>query len=114
MKHNRSLKILVMVMCLISIVLTACGSSNPVLGKWEATDGSGETIEFFKDDTFVIESSIGLNISGTYSIEDSDKIKLDMEGLWGINGPTIATLSNKGKTLTLSLSGVEYEYEKAE
>jgi len=105
---------LVLVFSLISVVLAACGSSNPVLGKWESTDGSGETIEFFKDDTFVMESPIGLNISGTYSIEDSDKIKLDMEGLWGINGPTIATLSNKGKTLTLSLSGVEYEYEKAE
>jgi hypothetical protein len=37
-----------------------------------------------------------------------------MEGLWGLNGPTIATLSNKGKTLTLSLSGVDFEYEKVE
>jgi hypothetical protein len=105
---------LVLVFSLISVVLAACGSSNPVLGKWESTDGSGETIEFFKDDTFVMESSIGLNISGTYSIEDSDKIKLDMEGLWGLNGPIIATLSNKGKTLTLTLSGVDFEYEKAE
>ena len=114
MNKTRRFVSFLLVFSLISVVLAACGSSNPVLGKWESTDGSGETIEFFKDETFVMESSIGLNISGTYSVEDSDKIKLDMEGLWGLNGPTIATLSNKGTTLTLSLSGVDFEYEKVE
>jgi len=38
---------LMLVFSLISVVMAACGSSNPVLGKWESTDGSGETIEFF-------------------------------------------------------------------
>ncbi len=39
MNKQAGLFLLMLVFSLISVVMAACGSSNPVLGKWESTDG---------------------------------------------------------------------------
>ena len=48
MNKTRRFVSFLLVFSLISVVLAACGSSNPVLGKWESTDEAEKLLNFLK------------------------------------------------------------------
>lgn len=92
------LRFLLVVCIIIMIVLTGCGTKNNLIGVWESEQG--ESIEFFKDGSLVISSSF-FSASGTYSIVDKNRIRLTLDGLWGIAGSQVIDYEVSGKRLLL-------------
>jgi len=76
---KRSVLYLVLI-CLL--FLSACSSSNSIVGSWE--DDSGSLYNFNKDGTLTFETGY-ISTSGTYSFVDKDTIKIQLEGLLGIS-----------------------------
>ena len=64
------------------LFLSACSSSNSIVGSWE--DDSGSLYNFNKDGTLTFETGY-ISTSGTYSFVDKDTIKIQLEGLLGIS-----------------------------
>ena len=53
----------------LALLVVACGSQEPVLGKWTEI-GKTEFIEFFKDGTVtVVDPRMHVAMSGTYSVD---------------------------------------------
>lgn len=102
-------KKILLVSLLIIVLLTACSASNRILGKWEDADGS--IYEFFKDGTMAI-NSFGISISGTYEFIESDTMKLNMDGLWGIGGATIAKVKFSGREMIWTIDGQSISFDK--
>ena len=83
------------------------GSSGDILGKWQAANG--ETIEFLKDGTVIFGGQIPA--TGNYRIIEGSRLRIDMQGLWGIAGSQILNFRVYAGKLTLTNSmGITTEY----
>ncbi len=97
MSNQKSLyqvKRLSTILILITMLLTACGSSkSSIIGKWEVVSGTsiGTLYEFFEDGTVSVSG-----FAGKYSWPDQTHIKLEA----GI--PTVYTFNLSGDNLTLT------------
>jgi hypothetical protein len=69
-------------------------------GKWLSASG-GETIEFLKDGT-VILVAIGGNIVGNYRILDDRRIRVEIAGLLGAEGPQVFSVAFSNAVLSLT------------
>jgi hypothetical protein len=81
-----------------------------LVGKWQ-NEQTGEALEFFKDGT-VVMSTMGMSITGSYSIMDETNLKITIAGMFGIGGPVIYEYSVSGNTLTLTIYGISSYYSK--
>jgi hypothetical protein len=101
---TRALGALLLLLCLI--FLPACSKlfGPAIVGKWQSTANSSNTLEFFSDGK-VRDSGSFKTCNGTYTILDGERIKMEIEGvMWGTN---ISTLhySISGDKLTLTTEG---------
>lgn len=81
------------------VLLTACGSSNKLIGTWEGKteDGLETTFTFEKKDKVSYSNQYGIKSEGTYSIKDDVvTIKLDT---WDKALEYTFTVKNKKLTL---------------
>lgn len=67
-----------LIICLF--VLTACGSSNELIGTWEGAteDGLNTTFTFKSGNKVEYSNDFGFNSKGTYEIKDS-KVTIKLE-----------------------------------
>ncbi len=83
--------------------LSACGKSNSIVGKWEATeDGITAAYEFKSDGSGSLSVS-GVSVDITWKTE-GDQLTVSME-LLGSEDSQAYTYSLKGNELTLSADG---------
>ena len=82
------------------LFLTACGSSNKLLGTWEGktNDGLKTTFTFEKKDVVKYSNEYGFSSEGTYEIKD-DTVTIDLE-LW--NQKKVYKFEVKNNKLTLT------------
>lgn len=99
-RKTSRLQIVLLVSVILAILfgVSGCKKQNAIIGKWKAEDGS--FLEFFKDGTVEIQGGL-IRAVGKYSFPDKGTLRLDLEGLWGIVGPTLYDYKISGKTLTL-------------
>ena len=74
-------KIIVCLVAVLSLVLvTGCGKSSPLIGKWEGktNDGMKTTFEFKKKDKVSYSNEYGINSEGTYKVKD-DIVTISLE-----------------------------------
>ncbi len=83
---------------LIIFFLTGCGTQNDLVGTWIGEEG--DTIEFFKDGTIMVNDRY-FSASGTYSIVENNRVRIEMDGLFGIAGAQIFQYSVSGNQLNL-------------
>lgn len=106
MTNKKLFKIATLLIMLVmtAAVLSSCGSSNKLVGRWE---NAHKEIEFFSDGTY---SSDDPNGSGSYSI-DNNRLKLErlLEPArtykYEVSGNTLKLYNNAGEVM--------YEYQKA-
>jgi formylglycine-generating enzyme required for sulfatase activity len=99
--------------CLIfsTLFLVSCTSlESEIIGKWQAVNGNGETIEFYKDGTITTTSSVEINIVGDYRFIDKNTIRIDSSGLMGLVGPQVfdVKISNDTLILTSGFTSIKY------
>jgi len=107
-------------LCLVlvlAMMLVACSSTEKaIIGKWEKADG-GESIEFFKDGTAIVESEggWGWTVTANYEFIDDNRISLALSGLFGLAGPQVYEVEISRNQLTLtSTDGTIMEYTKVD
>ena len=112
MKRKSSI-LLILAVVMIGVVLLSSGCSlgNPFKGVW--WDETGARYEFFSDGT-VTETGL-IPMTGTYKILDSTRVKLDMEGLWGLAGTQILEYQfAKGELYLTTSIGLKIHLSKTE
>jgi hypothetical protein len=86
----------------IALVLTGCLSpSKRIIGTW--FDDSGTKYQFFDDGT--LSENALFSKSGTYTHVDSNHIKIQLDGLWGLAGAHVFQYEFDGKVLVLISDG---------
>ena len=100
------------VMAAICSILVACGLPSKLSGVWTTADQL-QTIEFFKDGTVVIKT-VGIPVSGTYTVVDSKHIKVSVNGPVGaLAGEQVVKVTIEGNRLALTLqNGLVLTYVK--
>ena len=86
-----------LLLCVL-IMCTACKLGFTLVGKWEAEDGSSVT--FSRDGTVIFEGGF-LTIVGNYRVLDGHRLRVDLQGIWGLGGPAVYEYQISGDTLTL-------------
>jgi len=100
MKMNKNS---IFILILLIVFSTGCKFSGmKILGKW--SNSQNDWIEFFSDNNFISKSFFDIELSGTYSIVDDTRIKLEYEGIVGFVGPQIYTYYIEDDSLTLTSS----------
>jgi hypothetical protein len=100
---------LFLVFLLTALVLSACSTSNKIVGTWQ--DELGDIFEFYEDGTVVLNSS-GMQVSGVYEFIDDDTLKLSLDGFWGIGGATIMDVEFSGRQMMITAYGETMVLEK--
>jgi hypothetical protein len=95
---------------LIVILLTACSTSKKMIGCWNGSDGANYT--FYKDGTFSINSLL-VNATGNYSFIAKDTIKLEFDGILGITGAQIATVTLQKRQILFNTNNIEIVLTKS-
>ncbi|MBN1181829.1 MAG: PQQ-binding-like beta-propeller repeat protein [Bacteroidales bacterium] len=78
-----------LIVTLLLIALSACSPESKIIGTWY--DEYGTEINFFKDGTFIVKSTL-LNFTGDYRFVDKETLILDSEGVIGLFGSQIFTV----------------------
>lgn len=99
--NHRNIKnrlVLLAFVVIIIFLLTGCGTKNDLVGTWIGEEG--DTIEFFEDGTIMVNDRF-FSASGSYSIVDNNRVRIEMDGLWGIAGAQVFQYSVSGNQLNL-------------
>lgn len=75
------------VFLLVVLLTSACGSSNPIVGKWKSTDNP-LTITFSESGAFTIESDSGDKATGKYELTNQDHIRVVITDVGTLFQPT--------------------------
>jgi len=94
-KFLRLVSVIVILM-LATVLVSGCGTQNNLLGTWEGEDG--EVLEFFKDGTLIITDKF-ISASGNYSIIEKNRVRIELDGLWGIAGAQVINYEISGNQL---------------
>ena len=97
-------------------MIAACGggtsTSQSLIGKWAETEDGLETSIEFKEDGKLEYGLAGITIDGTYEIEDSDTVKINVSTWYDNEEPSSFTYKINGDTLSLtSDDGKRSNYE---
>jgi murein DD-endopeptidase MepM/ murein hydrolase activator NlpD len=100
-----------------SMVLAELNSNVNILGKWERYDTKyrgKETIKFWKDGTISsYHETFGFCITGNYKFINTNNVKIEFGGIWGITGPNIYEVSVSDNNLVLtSIDGKESRFHR--
>jgi hypothetical protein len=88
----------ILLITLIVFLVVGCGANNELVGTWVGDEDV--SIEFFRDGTVLI-NSLFFSVSGTYSIVDKNRVRLDLDGFWGFAGAQVLQYSVSGNQLNL-------------
>jgi len=90
MKNIRNRLIpLILLLAIIVIAVTSCGSSTSIVGKWQPLMEEDQYMEFFSDGRIQLEDGIN-TFTGTYEL-DGDQVVITIEGMFEESGePAIA------------------------
>jgi hypothetical protein len=87
----------------VLLLVTACvGGSNPLIGKWHATQPA-IAFEFFQDGTVTLKQD-GRTFSGRYKSLDSENIKVNIYGGLSLQSFVLEDVKIAGDTLTVTLT----------
>jgi len=86
----------ILIFMAIAILMFGCGTQNDLLGAWESADG--EVLEFFNDETLIITDKF-LTASGKYSIIEDNRVRIELDGFWGIAGAQVINYEVSGNQL---------------
>ncbi len=104
MNRKLSNKGLIVFICLLLVlILFGCSSKSNLVGVWQGE--MGDSIEFLKDGTVIIVDQF-FSASGKYSVLDDNRIRLEMDGIWGIAGSQVFSYQMSGNNLILE--GITY------
>ncbi len=96
---------LMLTLCIAFIPLVVgCSGKNALIGTWQSEQG--DNIEFFKDGTVIIEDQI-FSVAGKYAVIDNNRMRIELEGIWGISGSHIANYEVSGSRLVID--GIVYK-----
>ena len=104
-RRNRWIPI-ILLLVIIFVAVTACGSSSLIVGRWENTEEPDSYLEFLKDGRMEIGDGT-VSFTGTYVLEDSDRVTLRIEGVFANNPdePGIASYEYEIKDDVLTITG---------
>jgi hypothetical protein len=94
----------------ILLIFVSCSQKpeKAILGKWE---NSNETMEFFKDNSFITSSL--LMSGGKYIFVDDNRIKFDFGGLGAFAGPIVVNISISQDKLIITMpDGTVMKYNR--
>lgn len=96
-----------MLLTLSLFIITACGDSNPLLGKWDITDQDykGLTIEFTKENSVLMGGKVG-----TYEMLEKNRVIL--RKLFSEDVVMVYAIKDDKLSLTASDGGA-MEFKKA-
>ena len=94
----------ILVIILMSILLTACGGGDPLLGTWQEPT-SGVTLEIGNEGKLVMSLN-GQSITMSYTLEDPDRITLIASSDGTIPDQKMTYIIEEDK-LTLTLDGAD-------
>lgn len=79
MKYKKWIWCLLTLTVLFSVSSIACNESGGLIGGWQEINGN-EAVYFLKDNTVEIRNSnyVGERVSGTYSIVDTGKVRVQV------------------------------------
>lgn len=86
----------IFILMVVTVLVFGCGTQNNLLGTWEGEDG--EVLEFFKDGTLIITDKF-ISASGNYSIIENNRVRIELDGLWGIAGAQVINYEVSGNQL---------------
>ena len=86
----------ILIFMAVTILMFGCGTQNNLLGTWESADG--EVLEFFEDGTLIITDKF-LTASGKYNIIEDNRVRIELDGLWGIAGAQVISYEVSGNQL---------------
>ncbi|MBN2047922.1 MAG: hypothetical protein JW750_08780 [Anaerolineaceae bacterium] len=95
---------------IIIVLLTACSSSNTIVGKWRVVNGSD--IEFFDDGSMTISDPFGTVIDGSYEYTEDNKLIINMDGLWGGSAETVMDVQLSKDAMVWTVDGQSITLEK--
>jgi len=110
MKNKIRVLTIIFIIAIFLLLISACSPKQNLVGKWQDQQ-SGETLEFFKDGT-VSMTTLGMSLTGSYTVLDAKNLKINISGLFGIGGAQIYEYSVSGNTLTLTFSGIAEQFTK--
>ena len=70
--------VLILLGLLVFLSIASCQQSQNVIGKWQEV-GKTATLEFNEDHTFKAVDNMGMSVSGTYSLDDSGKMRFEIK-----------------------------------
>jgi len=94
---RRNIAVLICMICVV-LLLSACGSSTPIVGKWKDESSGRSTMEFLDDGTLKMYVEDQLKTTATYKL-DGDSITLKISGI-----EQTGTYKIEGNKLTLTQS----------
>ncbi len=90
--------IFILVLIVLLLFIVGCADNNDLVGTWNSD--SGEIIEFLSDGTIIISDQF-FSASGNYSIVENNRVRLELDGLWGMAGAQVFNYSVSGNQLNL-------------
>jgi len=118
MKNRRNRWIpIILLLAIIMIAVTSCGSSTSIVGKWEAVHDASISMEFFSDGRIELEDAT-MTLTGTYEIQEGNQISIAITGMFegpgGEYGIAIATYIIQDDILTLTQGESSTKYRRAD
>jgi hypothetical protein len=113
-KRNRWIAV-ILLLVIICIGVTACGSSSSIVGRWQHIVATDEYMEFFSDGRIELENA-DVTLTGTYEIKD-DQLGITIQGMFEESGEPaigIATFSIEGDILTFIQGESATTYRRVE
>jgi hypothetical protein len=101
----------------VLVVATACGTPPPIVGRWENVEEPNSYLEFLNDGRMEMGNGT-VSFNGTYELENSDRVKLRVQGVFKDNpdepGIVSYTYEIKDNVLTITGGGDSDRFNRAD
>ena len=95
-----------------SALVAQADLKKDLLGKWQDTSSSKETMEFLEDGTMIMVAKEN-NLVGNFRILDDERIRVDLSGILSVGGPQIYSIAFSNDVLSMtSLGNQVCQYKK--
>jgi len=87
----------------VLLLVSGCiGKADPLLGKWQASEGDvTATLEFLRDGTVTVTAG-PIRATGNYSYPAQGRVRITWGGLWALAGPQVFDYHISGYTLVMT------------